>query len=87
MLTKSDLGKIQTVVRKGVRGEIQTVVRKEVQTVVRKEVRRETKSLKADVAKIRKDIDIIITLFDREYLNLRERVQRIEEHLELTPLT
>lgn len=44
------------------------------------------KTLKTDVAKIRKDVTIIVSFFDSEYLELRKRVDRIEEHLSLPPL-
>lgn len=46
----------------------------------------ELKPIKSDISKIRKDIDAIISLFDREYVNIRQRVERIEEHLNLPPL-
>lgn len=45
---------------------------------------KELKPIKSDTAKIRKDIDAIISLFDREYVDLRKRVARIEEHLGLS---
>lgn len=45
------------------------------------------KPIKSDISKIRKDIDVIISLFDREYINLRQRIERIEEHLNLPNLS
>ena len=41
--------------------------------------------LKDNSSKIRKDINTIVSFFDREYVDLRDRVSRIEEILELTP--
>jgi hypothetical protein len=43
-------------------------------------------TVKKDVAKTRKDVDVMLSMFDREYLELRKRVERIEEHLNLTPV-
>ena len=38
---------------------------------------------KKDIVQIRKDQKLITNFFDREYLDLRERVERIERHLGL----
>lgn len=46
-------------------------------------VKRSVKNLEADSRKIRKDINIIINTFDNEYLDLRQRVERIEEKVGL----
>ena len=45
------------------------------------------KPIKQDIAQIRKDNKTIIAFFDREYLDLRKRVERIEGHLNLPPLS
>lgn len=70
MLTKSDLKEIDRVVSKRIKTEIKT----------------ELKPIKSDISKMRKDIDVLISLFDRDYVDLRNRVERIEEHLDLPPL-
>ena len=44
-------------------------------------------TVKEDVAQIRKDVKIIVNFFDKEYLALRKRVERIEEHLRLRPIS
>lgn len=49
-------------------------------------VQADVKTLKKDTAKIRKDIDVMLSFFDREYIDLRKRVERIEKHLGLPPL-
>ena len=41
--------------------------------------------LKDNSSKIRKDINTIVSFFDREYVDLRDRVSCIEEILKLTP--
>ena len=46
-------------------------------------VKRDIKTVKNDVSKIRKDVDVMLSVFDREYLELRKRVERIEDHLNL----
>ena len=43
------------------------------------------KPLKSDVAKIRKDVDVMPSMFDREYVELRTRIEKIEEHLGIQP--
>jgi len=69
MLTKSDLKEIDNVVSK----RLQNVTTKD-------DLKRELKPIKSDVAKTRKDIDVMLSMFDREYLQLRKRVERIEEY-------
>ncbi len=43
--------------------------------------------LESDITKVRKDMNVIISYFDHEYLDLRKRVERIEEYLKLQPLS
>ena len=50
-------------------------------------IKEDLKIVKSDISKIRKDIDVIIALFDREYINLRKRVEKIEERLGLSNAT
>jgi len=71
MLTKQDL----------------TNLTKIVQVETRKIVQEELKPIKKDIIPIRKDQKLIVNFFDREYLDLRTRVERIEEHLGLPPHT
>lgn len=40
--------------------------------------------IKKDVVQTRKDVKVLIAYFDREYLDLRKRIEDIEEHLGLT---
>lgn len=44
------------------------------------------KTIKTDIAKIRKDMSGITDFFDQEYIGLRKRVERIEDHLNLPPI-
>lgn len=73
MLTDNDLKKIGTLI------DVK-LDRKLNETLDRK-----LKPIKEDVVEIRKDIKRIVDFFDREYLELRARVERIEEHLNLKP--
>ncbi len=43
-------------------------------------------NIKSDITNIRRDQKTIVTFFDKEYLNLRERIERIETHLGLPAL-
>lgn len=76
MLTKKDLLQIEEIIDKKTRRIVQEEI---------KPIKGEIKTIKKDVAKIRADIKVIISFFDREYLELRERVERIEAHLGLSP--
>lgn len=71
MLTKDDLKEIRGVVREEIKAEIDPL-------------KKDVKTLKSDVSAIRKDIKQIVTFFDHEYLELRERVEKIEDHLGIT---
>ena len=74
MLTNTDLGKIGNIVQK----ESRKIVQKEFSPV-----KKDIKTIKSDISQIRIDIKVIVSFFDREYLELRKRVERIEEHLGL----
>lgn len=74
MLTKDDLSQIRGIVQ-----EEAFPLRKDI-----KELRGDVKVLKKDVTKIRKDINTIVNFFDRDYLDLRQRVENIEQHLGIT---
>ena len=48
-----------------------------------KKIKSNFKTINSDVSKIRKDINGIITFFDNEYIELRNRVDKIEEYLKI----
>lgn len=94
MLTKTDLNQIRKVVREEVeiesksskedlQGEIK-LVRIEIQKDIRTLTNR-VKSLEIITNRIQKDIKSIINFFDKEFLQLRKRVEKVEEHLNLPP--
>lgn len=60
---------------------------KQIDTIVTIRINNAVKPIKQDTVQIRKDIKIIVSFFDREYLELRKRVERIEERLHLPPLS
>lgn len=51
------------------------------------DLKNEISPLKSDIRKIKNDINTIIGFFDREYLSLRARVDRIEDFIKIPPLT
>ncbi len=48
------------------------------------EIQKLLKPLKEDIVEVRKDQKLIIRFFDREYLDLRKRVETIETYLKMT---
>jgi hypothetical protein len=60
---------------------------KAIDNLFTKRFREENKPIKEDIAKMRKDINLIVSFFNQEYVNLRTRVERIEEHLHLPVLS
>ena len=76
MLTKTDLRQIEGVVNKVVKKELGAGLGE-----VRKEFKKELAPIKKDITKIRSDISTMSSFFDNEYLHLRSRVEKIEEHI------
>lgn len=61
---------------------------REIQKVVQGETKPLTKDIKTmqkDIVQIRKDTKALVGFLDREYLELRKRIDRIEEYLHLQP--
>ncbi len=52
---------------------------------IQKIVSKELKPVKKAITEIRKDMKTIVTFFDHAYLELRAGVEKIEEHLGITP--
>lgn len=71
MLDKNDLS------------QIKKIIQEETTTVIDKKL----KPIKQDIAQIRNDQKTIISFFDKEYLDLRKRVEKIEEHLQLSSIS
>lgn len=94
MLTKTDLSQIRKIVReetetesRSLKEELQGEVklaRIELQKDIR-ELTSRVKNIEILIDKIQKDIKSIVNFFDKESLQLRKRVERIEEHLNLPP--
>ena len=60
---------------------------KEIDLVVSNRIKVELKPVKEDISQIRKDTKTLVNFFDKEYLELRKRVERIEHHLHLSSLS
>jgi len=70
MLTKIDVKQI----RQAIKEELYNHPTKQ-------DLAKELKSMKNDIAEIRKDTKGIVSFFDRGYVELRKRIERIENHL------
>jgi predicted nucleic acid-binding Zn-ribbon protein len=102
MLSKSDLDQIKGVVHSETSKVVKEVVKEELKPIKKdistlksdvgtlktdvSTLKKDVKTLKQDVSEIRKDMKTVINFFDGEYLELRKRVERIEEHLDLEPV-
>lgn len=94
MLTKTDLTQIRKIVREEIETESKSLkedllgeiklVRIELQKEIRALASR-VKNIEIAIKKIQKDIKSIINFFDKESLQLRKRIERIEDRLNLPP--
>ena len=90
MLNKQDLSAIESLMDKKFRTELKPI-KEDIQKIrseqkegiqkIRVELKDDLRPLKEDIQKIRADQKTIITFFDKEYLELRKRVELIENHL------
>lgn len=69
MLSSQDLTQIRNIVQSGVRSEVETLEKK----------------MGKRFDKLERKLDYAINFLDRDYLKLLHRVEKIEEHLNLTP--
>ncbi len=81
MLTKSDLSQIRKVVKEEVKTEIAPL------KVKIDKIETRLSSIEKEMKKIGKDIKVVVNFFDKTYLRLLKRIERIEEHLNLPPLS
>jgi len=77
--------------RKIVQQETKKIVQQETRKIVQQETRKIVKEelvpIKKDIYKIKGNINDIIGFFDTEHLKLKKRVDRIEDHLSLPPVS
>jgi len=76
MLTKDDLNQIKQIVEP---------IGRDVLTLKNdfSALKNDVSTLKKDTSQIRTDVKVLISYFDSEYVELRKRVEKIEEHLDL----
>jgi len=92
MLTKSDLNQIKGLFKDvATREDLNNFATKEDLKSLAKQsdleiIKKDVKTIKSDTVNIRKDMKTVVSFFDREYLELRKRVERLEEVLKLDPL-
>lgn len=79
MLTKDDLIAIGQVVDQRLEKRLNDVLDERLSPI-----ERDIKSMKRDMTKVQKDIRVMLAVLDRADVELRRRVERIEEHLGLT---
>lgn len=93
MLTKNDLAKIRKIIREEVEVEtesLQTEIQGEIK-ISRMELQKELrlinhrlKDQEIKIKKLHKDVKTIVNFFDKEYLEMEKRVEKIEQDLKLS---
>ncbi len=80
------------IVNKAIQEQTPKIVQKEI-TGFRSEIRKEFKivkkdisTIKRDMSKVRRDLNTVIDVFDRDIIELRSRVDRIDQFLKLPPV-
>jgi len=96
MLTKTDLSQIRKVIREEVETESQNI-KDEIQADIKMSLVRisgelhriqdRLKNVEIKINKIQKDLKYAVNFLDKESLKIQKRVERIEKHLKLEPLS
>lgn len=96
MLNDSDLGKIRSVTREEIKTELKSELNKELKPikqdlqeigkVIDQQLEKRLKPIKHDLRKIKGDLNTVISVFDRDVITLRKRMDRVEDHLGFSPL-
>lgn len=100
MLTKTDLKAIDKIVKKRIREEVEAEsqnTKKELSSEMKmnlvrtltelRELKDRLKNVEIDIRKIQKDLKYTVDFLDKEGLRITKRVERIEKHLNLEPLS
>ena len=90
MLTKDDLQQLQILIESS-ENRIKNEFDKQLEPItndlfsLRNETQSGLKTIKKNVSHIKKTVDLMGRVFDREDMNIQKRVDRIENHLNLSP--
>lgn len=86
MLTRNDLELIRQIMREeitGIQRNVPQMIENGIKKTVPQMIEKALKPIKRDIKSLKRGQDIIISFFDRDSLELRSRVDRIERHLKL----
>ena len=72
MLTKNDLNQIRGIVSDEISGQLDTKL---------DSIKKDIKVLKSGLSKLGKNQDIMLDLLDKEQMEQRKRLSRLEEHV------
>lgn len=96
MLNKTDLKEIRKIIREEIETEAENI-KNELQSEMKMNMVRvvgemnqfssRLKNLEIKINKIQKDLKIAVNFLDKEGLNLQKRVDKIEGHLHLSPVS
>lgn len=79
MLTKHDLSAIAEIVDTSIDKRLTTVLDNRLRPI-----QKDIKNIQSDMKIVQKDIRVMLAVLDRADVELRKRVERIEEHLGIT---
>jgi len=82
VLDKKDILKIEDLIQSGNKS-LEDRLGKRLEGSLGKKLESELRPIKSDLAKVRRDVDTMLDLFDRDILDLRNRVEKIEEILNI----
>ena len=82
MLDKKDIRKIEDLIQSGNKS-LEDRLGNRLESSLGKKLESELRPIKSDLAKVRRDVDTMLDLFDRDILDLRNRVEKIEEILNI----
>ncbi|PIU03961.1 hypothetical protein COT44_00335 [Candidatus Shapirobacteria bacterium CG08_land_8_20_14_0_20_39_18] len=91
MLTKSDFQSIKDILKNtATKDDLTSLATKDDFESIKQDLgilKTDVKTIKNDVTKVRRDMTTLFDFLDKDFLDLRQRVDRIEEHLGLPPLS
>jgi hypothetical protein len=75
---------VRSIIQEETPAIVRNIIQEETPKIVKDIIKKETAPIKKAIAKIQKDITILINYFDHQIIDLRTRIERIEKYLGLS---